>query len=188
MKLNFAKPLILKSCLAMALMVFGNQVFAGFQPTQKPIFIHCVGPKGELSLVGDTDKNEMKLAIMANGKTKLIEIDAIKALKHNSNSHVTSTYFTYDNPSEDFISIDASFEKPQWFPPTTKCMPTRAPTGCIPVKYDGYWSSITSEEVSLTFKLNSDGTYLLTSLRAEDYGIKDWHIIGENVACSGVIL
>lgn len=160
--------------------------------SQQPAWLHCQGTKGELTLKADEQNKSFQLAIIEGDRTTLILIDAITASQAQANPDVRVTSFKYDDPRENFVSIDASFVQPHWFPPIDRCQPTRVPGQCQFVHRDGYWGSISSHEVVIGFKVNptNEETYILNVLRAEPYGIGgiDQNPIGENVLCKGQLL
>ena len=166
---------------------------SGFQSTGKPASLHCVGSEGELTLQANEQLKTFELAVTIGQSTTLIEIDGIKAQQAHAAPRVSITSFTYDDPNKNFVSIDASFEKPKWFPPYDSCTPSRSPSApCLRMHNDGYWSTASTNEVLIGFKINptNDGTYIMDVLRAESYGVGglDQAPLGQNVICTGELL
>ena len=163
----------------------------GFQTTGKPAYLHCKGTSGEITIEANEDLKELKVALVNMSGTHLIEIDSITAPRFHGSPGVSTTSFTYEDPSKNFITIDGYFSKPVWHAAHEGCLPTRVEGHfCIPEHAPGFWGNDDTNWISFGFVVNPNkaGTYLLNSFEGKDYGIPQSAPIGDNVVCEGELL
>lgn len=177
--------MILKSLLPVLSLGFSFNAFADFAPF-KAVNLHCQSPSGELVLQANADQSSYELALVANGKTKLVVLNPGQIYPHGKSS-VSLTKFNYEDSDKDFITLSAYLTKPEWHPAYTECAATRVPGQCFDIHHDGFWGNSYTDEISINVKPLGDGKFQLLGVQGEKYGIQSAMPLGLNVVCEGLM-